>query len=168
MSGNIYLPKKLVDALEASGLDIIDVIIYALSDKLDPHETAEARIELAERYLAEAREYINKGDAVQASEKLYKVTEECIKALAEILKLPEAGEARRSGRWFTWLLGSASVSIAEKLGKPEVAEAWALAYDAHVWGFHEMKYSIDKVAWRLKYIETLLVIAENVIKGSRS
>ncbi|MFP3216187.1 MAG: hypothetical protein RXP99_02705 [Vulcanisaeta sp.] len=43
-----------------------------------------------------------------------------------------------------------------------------MAYDANVWGFHEMKYSIDKVAWRLKYIETLLAIAENVIKGSRS
>jgi len=62
---SIYLPKKLVDALEASGLDIIDVIIYALGDKLNPHETAEARIELAERYLAEAREYISKGDSVR-------------------------------------------------------------------------------------------------------
>jgi hypothetical protein len=165
---NIYLPKRLADALEAGGLDIIDVIIYALGDKLDPHETAEARIELAERYLAEAKEYISKCDAVQASEKLYKVTEECIKALAEILKLPEASEARRNGRWFTWLLGSAPVSIAEKLGKPEVAEAWALAYDAHVWGFHEMKYSIDKVAWRFKYVETLLEIAKNVIKCSQS
>jgi hypothetical protein len=110
---NIYLPKRLADALEAGGLDIIDVIIYALGDKLDPHETAEARIELAERYLAEAKEYISKCDAVQASKKLYKVTEECIKALAEILKLPEVSEARRNGRWFTWLLGSASVSIAK-------------------------------------------------------
>jgi geranylgeranyl pyrophosphate synthase len=79
---NAYPPKRPIDALEASGLDIIDVIIYALGDKLDPHETAEARIELAERYLAEAKEYISKCDAAQASEKLYKVTEECIKATA--------------------------------------------------------------------------------------
>lgn len=101
MGENIYLSKRLVDALEAGGLDIIDVIINALSDKLDPHETAEARIELAERYLAEAKEYISKGDAVWASEKLYKATKESIKALAEVHKLPETNEARRSGRWFT-------------------------------------------------------------------
>lgn len=31
-----------------------------------------------------------------------------------------------------------------------------------------MKYSIDKVAWRFKYVETLLEIAKNVIKGSQS
>jgi hypothetical protein len=165
---NAYQPKRPIDALEAGGLDIIDVIINALSDKLDPHETAEIRIELAERYLTEAKEYISKGDAAQASEKLYKATKECIKALAEVHNLPETSEARKSGQWLTWLLGSASVSIAEKLGKPEVAEAWALAYDAHVWGFHEMKYSIDKVAWRFKYVETLLEIAKNVIKGSQS
>ena len=104
MGESIYLPKKLVDAREASGLDIIDVIIYALGDKLDPHETAEARIELAERYLAEAREYISKGDAVQASEKLYRVTEECIKRSRRYLSYPRpvrlggAGDGSR-GCW---------------------------------------------------------------------
>jgi hypothetical protein len=58
----------------------------------------EARIVLAERYLEETREYIAKGDAIQASKKIYKVVEECIKALAEALNTPEAQEARRNGR----------------------------------------------------------------------
>jgi len=56
---------------------------------------------LAERYLKETREYIAKGDAIQASEKMYKVVEECIKALAETLDTPETQEARKNGRWFT-------------------------------------------------------------------
>jgi plasmid stabilization system protein ParE len=56
---------------------------------------------LAERYLKETREYIAKGDAIQASEKMYRVVEECIKALAETLDTPETQEARKNGRWFT-------------------------------------------------------------------
>jgi hypothetical protein len=51
-----------------------------------------------ERFLAEGRGYVEKGDPVQASEKIYKAVEECIKALAEKQRLPEFEEARREGR----------------------------------------------------------------------
>ncbi|MEM2753518.1 MAG: PaREP1 family protein, partial [Nitrososphaerota archaeon] len=37
--------------------------------------------------LSESEVYISKGDAVQASEKLYKAAEECIKLLAKHFKL---------------------------------------------------------------------------------
>jgi len=93
LSVSVPLPKRLVDALEANGLSVIDVIFAVLGDKLDPGVVAEARIGLAEKFLDEAREYIAKGDAIQASEKLYKVAEECVKALAEVLRVPEAEEA---------------------------------------------------------------------------
>lgn len=165
MSVSVSLPKRLVDALEANGLSIIDATLVALGDKLDPSAVAEARIGLAEKFLEEAREYIAKGDAIQASEKLYKVAEECVKALAEVLRVPEAEEAWKSRRWYTWLLGSAARSIADKLNKPEVVEAWALAYDVHVWGFHEAKYTVDKVSWGLKYFEKLLDMAKSIIKN---
>jgi len=33
-----------------------------------------------------------------------------------------------------------------------------------VWGFHEAKYTVDKVSWGLKYFEKLLDIAKSVIK----
>jgi len=164
LSVSVPLPKRLVDALEANGLSVIDVIFAVLGNKLDPGVVAEARIGLAEKFLDEAREYIANGDAIQASEKLYKVAEECVKALAEVLRVPEAEEAWKSRRWYTWLLGGAARSIANKLSKPEVVEAWALAYDVRVWGFHEAKYTVDKVSWGLKYFEKLLDIAKSVIK----
>jgi hypothetical protein len=40
-------------------------------------------IEFIEKFLADGNEYIKRRDPVQASEKLYKVVEECIKALTE-------------------------------------------------------------------------------------
>jgi Archaeal PaREP1/PaREP8 family. len=83
--------------LEENGLSIVDAITIVLGNRLDPHEIARARIELAEKYLEEAKDYINKKDAVQASEKMYKVVEECIKALAETLNTPETQEARKTG-----------------------------------------------------------------------
>ena len=105
-------------------------------------------------------------EAIQVSEKLYKVVKECMKALAETLNTPEAREARRNGRWFTWLLGSAARSVANRLGRPEIVEAWALAYDVHVWGFHEVKYNVDDDAWGLAYIERLLKITKDVVEAS--
>jgi hypothetical protein len=120
---------------------------------------------VVEKYLEEAKKYIAKGDAVRASEKLYKVVEECVKALTEVLRVGEAVEAKSKGRWFTWLLGSAARSVAEKLGEPKVVEAWAIAYDVHVWGFHKAKYSADKTAWGLKYVERLLEVARRVVRG---
>jgi hypothetical protein len=80
------------------GLDLVDIIVNALSGNVDPSLTSETRVVLAERHLKETREYIAKGDAIQASKKIYKVVEECIKALAEALNTPEAQEARRNGR----------------------------------------------------------------------
>jgi plasmid stabilization system protein ParE len=165
LSVSITLPKKVVEKLEASGLSVIDVISLALGDELDPSAIAEARLDLAEKHLEEAKKYIAKGNAVQASEKLYKVVEECVKALAEVLRAGEAIEAKSKGRWFTWLLGSAARSVAEKLGEPKVVEAWAIVYDVHVWGFHEAKYSADKIAWGLKYVERLLEVARRVVRG---
>ena len=53
-------------------------------------------IEIAEKFLVEGRELIDK-DPVQASEKLYKAAEETIKALAIGLDLPEARRAIESG-----------------------------------------------------------------------
>jgi len=69
--------------------------------KLDPAEEAEIRLELAKRFLNEAKSYIIRGDAVQSSEKLYKAAEECIKVLAQLLNISEAAKARELGRWFT-------------------------------------------------------------------
>ncbi len=56
----VVLPRRLVEVVESMGLDLVDVIVNALSGSVDPSLTSEARVVLAERYLEEAREYIAK------------------------------------------------------------------------------------------------------------
>jgi len=167
--GAIYtarLPRKL--ALEASrrGFDVEALIIEALIEKLnlDPGEEAATRIELAEYFLEEAKKYIEAGDAVQASEKLYKVAEECIKALAVKFRVPEVEEARREGRWWTKLLARASRTLSALLNDPMIRYAWEDAYDLHVWGFHEVAYSIDHVRLSIPTIEQLLVRTKELVR----
>ncbi|MEM4975686.1 MAG: PaREP1 family protein, partial [Sulfolobaceae archaeon] len=50
------------------------------------------------------------------SEKAYKVAKEVVKALSEKFNLPEYQQAVKEGRWYTYLLGKASSSLAIRLG----------------------------------------------------
>ncbi|MCC6057185.1 MAG: PaREP1 family protein, partial [Desulfurococcaceae archaeon] len=100
-------------------------------------------LELAERFLAEGRELIDK-DPVQASEKLYKAAEEAVKAIATALNLDEARKALEKGRWILSLLDDAIYAISEKLGVKEIIDWWDAAWFLHVEGFHEARLrSID-------------------------
>ncbi len=67
---------------------IEDVLLDSLSKvlNLDPEIVVESHLELAERYLKEGKDLIDK-DPIQASEKLYKAAEECVKALTIHLKI---------------------------------------------------------------------------------
>ncbi|PIP06800.1 MAG: hypothetical protein COX52_06060 [Syntrophobacterales bacterium CG23_combo_of_CG06-09_8_20_14_all_48_27] len=114
------------------------------------------RIKFIERFFAESKEYVNKGDPVQASEKLYKVVEECIKLLAGRQKLPEFEEARREGRWMSRLLVRAARRLAQDTGRKEIEDAWARAFNLHAWGFHENALDIEDVKRSVSYIERLL------------
>lgn len=88
--------EELIRKAEEKGIDVEDLIILALS-KEDPQEGIKLRMELAEKYMAEALEYLNKGDAIQASEKVYKVAEEVVKALAEKYNLAEYQQSLKEG-----------------------------------------------------------------------
>lgn len=101
--------------------------------------------------LDEANEYIKKGNASQASEKIYKVVEECIKFLSEKNNIPEYEEAKKEGRWWAHLLGRAASKLTKKLNENKINETWSIAYNLHVWGFHENKYGIEDVEPGLPY-----------------
>ena len=62
-----------------------------------------------------------------------------------------------------WLLGEAARSVADRLGESVVLEAWAVAYDIHVWGFHEAKYGVGRVVVGLRYVERLLGLTRRVL-----
>ena len=61
------------------------------------------------------------------------------------------------------LLGEAARSVADRLGESVVLETWAVAYDIHVWGFHEAKNGVDRVVVGLRYVERLLNLTRRVL-----
>lgn len=71
------IPQSLIEALRRRGLDI-DYVIDILASKLelDPLDTARAHAELALVAFNEGLNFIDRGDVVQSSEKLYKAVEE--------------------------------------------------------------------------------------------
>jgi len=120
-------------------------------------------LELAERFLSEGRELIDK-DPVQASEKLYKAAEEAVKALAIALNLDEAKKALEKGRWILSLLDDAIYAISEKLRVKELMDWWDAAYRLHVEGFHEARLRSVDVAKRLGHVEALVSLAKMVVE----
>jgi len=126
-------------------------------------EEALRRVELAERFLAEGRELIDK-DPVQAGEKLYKAAEEAVKALAIALNLEEARKAVESGGWWSKLLEKAARGIAKALGVKEFILWWDAACKLHVDGFHEAKLSSEDVKDRYGYIEEMVNQAKRILK----
>ena len=114
------------------------------------------------RFLEEGRAYIDRNDAVQASEKLYKAAEEAIKALARRLDLPEWQEAREKGRWTTTLLFNAVESLYKRLGDPEVRNGWNAAWFLHVEGFHETRLQISQVQFNLPPVVQLVELAQEI------
>lgn len=163
---SIAVPRRVVDRARELGIDLESIAVEAILRelKLDPGEEAEVHLELAKRYLDEARSYIEKGDAVQASEELYKTVEECVKALAKKLNVPEVARAREYGRWFTWLLDKAARRVARVLNEYRVKSVWDAAYSLHVWGFHEAKLSVKDIEMDIPEIEWLLSYAEEVVR----
>lgn len=153
----VAVPRRLAVEVRRRGLSLEDAVLEALSRYLglDPETVAESRLELAERYLEEGRRLADR-DPVQASEKLYKAAEECVKALAEHLKLEEVlARVGERGRWTVADLDKAARAVAERLGG-WVLDAWDHAWTLHVWGFHEAKLDTDAVKARIPYIEKLV------------
>ncbi len=119
----------------------------------------ERRLELLSRMLVEAEKCIEGGDAVQASEKLYKASEEAVKELAFRLELPESEEAGKKGRWTAPLLFRAVRRVSERIN-PEILNWWHAAWFVHVEGFHEARLDIEEVKARVNAVRELVNIVE--------
>ena len=142
--------EQLIKKAKERGIDVEDLLLTALS-KSDPEETSKMRLEAASEFLSEMEEYLKEGNAVQASEKAYKVAEELVKALAERFRTPEYLHAVSEGRWTAYDLGKAAGRLAKTLGD-WVLSGWSSAYFLHVWGFHEGKLTVEDLA---PYVEEI-------------
>jgi len=119
-------------------------------------------VELAERFLAEGRELIDR-DPVQASEKLYKAAEEAVKALAKAFGLKEARIAEEVGRWRADLLYNAVIALSAKLGE-EVRRWWRTAWFFHIEGFHEARLESSHIVADYGDVESLVYLSKKVVK----
>ncbi|ADN49605.1 PaREP1 family protein [Vulcanisaeta distributa] len=155
------IPESLINEAMKRGIDIIDLISKALN--LDPSERSKAHLELAERFLRDGMELIDR-DPVQASEKLYKAAEEAIKAMAVALGLDEARTAEAQGRWAATLLFDAVDSISSRLNNREIRLWWRAAWFLHVEGFHEARLRPRQVREDVEYVEDIVKLARSIVK----
>jgi len=162
----VYVPKKLVDEVGKKGIDIETFVVSLLVKKLgiDPKEEVEMYLELADEFFREGLGLVEK-DPVQASEKLYKAAEECVKAVAKFLDVKEViDRVRARNRWTVTDLEKVVRRATEVMGE-ELDIAWDVANYLHVWGFHEAKLDSESVEARVPYIEKVLkIIGEHLRK----
>ena len=154
----VAIPRSLLEAIRRRGLDPETFILEAIAEKLsrDPREEPWARLAVAEHMLKRAREELERGDPVQASEKLYKAVEECIKTLACLEGLDECAKAQEEDRWWTRLLARAARRLHRRLGEELILEAWSQGYDLHIHGFHEHALAVEDVKDSLPVVEKLV------------
>jgi hypothetical protein len=153
--------EELVRKAEEKGINVEDLIISAIAKK-DPQEGLRIRLELAEKYMNEMEDYLKKGDAVQASEKAYKVAEEIVKALAEKFNTSEYQQFMKEGRWHTYLLGKASNTLTSKVGD-WILNGWSNAYFLHIWGFHESKLSVNDITSYINKVREMFEEAKKLL-----
>jgi len=162
----IRLPKALAKHLE--GLDVESIVTEHLLQRLslNPDGEAEVHAENSKRLLEEGVSLIDK-EPVQASEKLYKAAEECVKALALHLNLSDiVKKAKERGRWTATELEKSVLKISEELGE-WFRQAWDTAWALHVWGFHEAKFNSEDVKTRLSSIEKMVEEARKILEKKR-
>ena len=114
-------------------------------------------------FLDEGKSYVELGNSVQASEKLYKAAEEAIKALSRAYADGVWEEVQEKGRWTSPLLFKAVRQIARSLNDEEIRHYWDTAWFLRVEGFHEARLSIDEVKARLGDIAELVKLAEESV-----
>ena len=98
---SVVLPRNLSEKLrkkveEADLLPeelVVEAMLKGLGEELDPRRFVEHYQALSDRYLGNAKEFLNKGDLLQASERLWGAVALAVKMVAAMrgLKLEEHG-----------------------------------------------------------------------------
>ena len=87
---SIVLPKRIEEKFKEKAEKVgafpeelgIELLFQSLNEELDPQDLIEHYQDLGEKYLAEAKEFFNRGDTVQASEKLWGSAALAVKTVA--------------------------------------------------------------------------------------
>ena len=111
-------------------------------------------------FLDEGKSYIELGNSVQASEKLYKAAEEAVKSLSQAYANGVWKKVQEEGRWTSPLLFRAVTEIARNLKNEEIRRYWNAAWTVQVEGFHEGRLDMDYVKEEVKDIKKLVKLVE--------
>ena len=155
--------EKLIRMAAERGINVEDLIISAIRNvSNDPTEVIRLRLELAKAYLSEAKEYVSRGDAIQASERAHRAAENIVKALAEKYNTLEYQQAIKESRWHIHLLIKAVTTLSNKLGRWMLI-GWASAFLLYDMGFHEAKLTVDAITSYIDEVKKMVGEAEKVL-----
>ena len=124
-------------------------------------------LQMAELCVERAKSYLEARDPMQASEKLYKATEESIRYLAEYYDLEQYKKAKSEKQWWSKLLAKASKELVRRTGRTDIDDAFTKAYNLHVFGFHENMYTVDDVKSVVPFVEKLVQYVREVSNVGR-
>ena len=141
---------------------LVDLFMEDFKDTKEQRQMRDLIIPTVE----DSRNFFEKGkkiiekDPIQASEKLYKTAENCIKILSQKYAQRQLEFAREHRSW-KGLLDGISHKIDEALPGKNVENYWKTAFKLHVDGFHEGKMPPEEITkYYLGDIEELLKITE--------
>jgi len=151
---SVTLPRKLSSRLREKAQEIgtfpeeltVELILQGLNEELDPEELVEHYQALSEKYLAEARELLKRGDLVQTSEKLWGATALAVKAVAAKrgLKLERHGSL--------WNFVS---KLSKEKGDENIITLFIVANGLHR-NFYEDQMNKESLEVAIKNIEQLI------------
>jgi len=154
----VVLPEKVLEALkeksESEGKAVEELIGEALFRQLnivDPEAEVELHLELCEKYLREAEDFLAKGDYAQASEKTWGAASQMVKAVAARKGL----ELRSHGG-----LHKEIVRLTKETGDDEIRSLWQSAISLHQ-NFYENWLPPEIVEWNVNDVKKLV----NKLKG---
>jgi len=150
MAATITIPIKVKEKLDelsrSKDEPFEELLITALNRTysiLNPEDRAEIHLELCDKYLKEAKEFLQKGDSVQSSEKGWGAATEILKAMAA----KEGKELRSHARLWDYVS-----ALRRRYGDEEISTLWHKANSLHT-NFYENWMPLDEVELAVNGVE---------------
>ena len=146
---SVRLKEKVEGFARDKGIPVEELIAIALNRTfsiLNPEDVADMHIELCDKYLREAEEFLREKDGVQASEKGWGAASQAIKAKAA----KEGKELRSHGE--LWKYGS---ELRRRYKDEEIGVLWDRANSLHM-NFYENWLPLDDVEVRIRDIKRFI------------
>jgi len=157
---SIILPQKLDEKLTRKAEATyslpeelaLKLILKGLNEELDPEELAEHYRALSRKYLIEAKEFLKRGDTVQASEKFWGASALAVKAVAAKrgLRLEKHGSL--------WDFMS---KLSKESGDKDIVRFFSAANGLHR-NFYEDEMTLEAIEIVAEDIEQLIARLERI------